>query len=66
MKKAEREKAEDFARRFHEAYRELAPMYGWISDTTRTPWELLPAKNKNLMTATALHLLDCGAVEYRS
>lgn len=61
----DRERAERFARAFHECYRQLAPFYGWVSDTTHTQWEHLPAKNRNLMVATALHLLDTGHVEYR-
>ncbi len=58
----EREKAKEVARLFHENYRALAPMYGWRSAVTQTPWPELPHANRNLMVATAQRLLEQGVI----
>ncbi len=56
-----RDAAERLAKRFHETYEELAPMYGYKTRSrTAVPWEDVPVDNKNLMIAVAVELLRDG------
>jgi hypothetical protein len=43
----------NIARMFHEAYERLAPEFGYRTrEESAVPWEKVPAKNRDLMTAT--------------
>lgn len=56
-------KIERVARRFHEAYEELAASHGWqTQERSRVPWEDVPLENRNLMLATVARLLDEGTI----
>jgi hypothetical protein len=51
-------KAEETARRFHEAYERLAPSFGYETRTeSRAPWEQVPAHNRALMKAVCAEVL---------
>jgi len=53
------DRAEYIARRFHEAYERLAPLYGYETRIeTRVPWADVPQANKSLMIAVVQMLLD--------
>lgn len=55
--------AEQIAQKFHEAYEELAPDFGYSTrEASRKPWADVPDQNKSLMTAVARRLLDMGTV----
>jgi hypothetical protein len=55
--------AEGIARRFHEAYEDLAPSHGYETrEASRKPWTDVPDQNKNLMIAVVARLLDEGVV----
>jgi anti-sigma-K factor RskA len=57
------ETAERIAARFHSAYEDLAPRFGYETRTeSRVPWEQVPANNRALMTASVLHLLNEGVI----
>lgn len=60
------ERAVALARRFHEAYEEFAPAFGYETRTeTRVPWEELPDNNRKLMIAACvavLHDIEAGRV----
>lgn len=50
--------AESVARLFHEAYERLAPYFSYETrETTRVPWENVPAPNKRLMIAATSEVL---------
>lgn len=50
--------AEDLARLFHETYERLAPSFGYETrEESRTTWEAVPEKNKQLMIAVCAELL---------
>jgi len=56
--------AREIARAFHEAYEELAPQHGYQTrKASAKPWEDVPDKNKALMIATVLKLLNDGVIE---
>lgn len=45
--------AEAIARRFHEAYERLAPLFGYATrKASAVPWEQVPEANRKLMIAT--------------
>ncbi|MFJ8929235.1 hypothetical protein ACIRLA_21920 [Streptomyces sp. NPDC102364] len=55
--------AEAIARRFHEAYEDLAPSHGYETrEESRKPWSDVPDNNKNLMIAVVAQLLAVGVV----
>ncbi|WP_416476941.1 hypothetical protein [Streptomyces sp. LKA04] len=55
--------AESIARRFHEAYEQLAPDHGYETrEASRKPWADVPDNNKNLMIAVVARLLEEGVV----
>lgn len=55
--------AGDIARSFHEAYEELAPQFGYETrEASAKPWADVPAKNRDLMTATVARLLEDGVI----
>lgn len=55
--------AEMLARRFHEAYERLAPIYHYATRReSAVPWDDVPALNRALMTATCRELIDQGIV----
>ena len=56
----------NIARMFHEAYERLAPEFGYRTrEESAVPWDKVPAKNRDLMTATVgevrAHLAKRGA-----
>lgn len=54
---------EAVARKFHEAYEELAPSHGYETrEASRVPWEDVPANNKGLMVAVVARLLETGVI----
>lgn len=56
--------AEEIAKTFHYTYEALAPLFRWETQTaSRTSWEDLPDKNKNLMIATVASLLASGVIK---
>jgi hypothetical protein len=47
------EAAEALAKRFHDAYEELAPQMSWqTQERSRKPWPEVPEENRKLMVAT--------------
>lgn len=53
--------AEEIARRFHEAYEDLAPSRGYETrKASAKPWEQVPDDNKALMIDTVQRLIDLG------
>lgn len=53
--------ARDLARRFHEAYEDLAPLFGYRTRRkSAVPWYKVPTKNKRLMIAVCERLLEHG------
>ncbi|WP_428956225.1 hypothetical protein [Streptomyces sp. cg35] len=57
------DEAEAIARRFHEAYEQLAPNHGYETrEASRKPWPDVPDNNKNLMIAVVAQLLAEGVV----
>lgn len=47
------ERAEEWARRFHETYERLAPAHGYETrEASAKPWEEVPERNRALMVAT--------------
>lgn len=54
---------EVIARRFHETYEALAPMFGYETrKRSAVPWAQVPDDNKDLMRAVVGALLDVGGV----
>lgn len=54
-------KAARIARRFHETYEELAPVFGYKTrEESAVPWEDVPDRNKRLMVATVRKLIATG------
>jgi len=54
---------EDIARKFHEAYEELAPDFGYETrEASRKPWGEVPENNRLLMTAVVRRLLEEGVI----
>jgi hypothetical protein len=50
--------AEELARRFHEAYERLAPVFNYQTRReTAVPWDEVPEQNKRLMIAVCAELL---------
>ena len=55
--------AEKVARAFHEAYEQLAPLYGYETrNASAVPWEQVPDNNRELMIAVADQLLREGVI----
>lgn len=55
---------EHIARRFHEVYEELAPVYGWqTQERSAVPWHDVPPENKGLMVETVTRLIHEGAFD---
>lgn len=55
--------ADAVARMFHQAYEELAHLHGYETrPDSAVAWELVPERNKALMTATVQRLLDEGVI----
>lgn len=53
------QEAEKLARRFHETYERLAPIYNYETrKASAVPWEQVPENNKLLMIAVAGELLE--------
>lgn len=53
------EKAERLAQRFHEAYEELAPSFGYETrKESAVGWENVPEQNKRLMIAVCERLIN--------
>ena len=53
------ERSEYIARRFHETYEKLAPLYGYTTRTeSAVPWPDVPEANRSLMVAVVQALLD--------
>jgi hypothetical protein len=53
---------EELARRFHETYENLAPLYGYKTrEATAVQWEDVPEPNKSLMIAVAAAVLGGGS-----
>lgn len=51
--------AEELARRFHETYERLAPLFGYrTGEASAVPWDAVPDQNKRLMVAVAAEVLD--------
>lgn len=56
--------AEEIARKFHEAYEDLAPEHGYETrEASRKPWSEVPDQNKGLMIAVVHRLLDTGVIQ---
>lgn len=56
-------KAEQLAKRFHELYEKLAPIYGYKTrKASAVPWSKVPKKNRNLMIAVCASLIEEGAL----
>ncbi len=54
---------EAIARRFHEVYEELAPVYGWqTQERSAVPWDDVPPENKRVMVKTVTRLIHEGAL----
>lgn len=54
---------ERIARRFHEVYEDLAPVYGWqTQERSRVPWEDVPPENKRLMVKVVSRLIHEGTI----
>ncbi len=53
---------EQIARAFHETYEDLAPSFGWQSQSP-VPWDKLPEANKQLMLAVVGELLSQQQIE---
>lgn len=52
------------ARRFHELYEELAPVYGWqTQERSRVPWEQVPTANRRLMVKVVQRLIHEGTID---
>lgn len=57
---------ERIARRFHEVYEELAPIYGWeTQNRSAVEWDALPPENKRLMIKTVTRLIHEGVFDGR-
>jgi len=53
--------AETLARRFHDTYERLAPLYGYKTrKASRVDWDDVPHQNKKLMIATCQELINEG------
>ncbi len=52
---------ERIARRFHELYEDMAPSFGWESQSP-VPWDKLPEANKQLMLAVVGEMLSQGEI----
>lgn len=53
------------ARRFHEVYEELAPIYGYKTrEESAVPWEDVPPVNKRLMVKVCSRLLHDGTIKH--
>lgn len=53
------DRAEYIARRFHETYEMLAPLYGYETRVeSAVPWPEVPETNRKLMKAVVQALLD--------
>lgn len=58
------ELAERIARRFHEAYEQLAPQHGYETrNESRCPWSDVPENNRDLMVAVTDQLMRDGVIE---
>jgi len=56
-------RAEELARKFHEKYESLAPMFDYKTRrVSRVPWSKVPIKNKRLMVAVCEALLKEGVM----
>lgn len=50
------------ARRFHETYNRLAPLFGYrTSEASAKPWAELPENNRALMIAVCAEILSTGS-----
>lgn len=50
--------AEDMARRFHETYERLAPLFNYTTRTeSAVPWSQVPENNRALMTAVCAEIM---------
>jgi hypothetical protein len=57
--------SEDVARKFHEAYEELAPSLGYETrEESRVPWDEVPGNNKALMIAVVAKLINDGVIRH--
>jgi len=57
------EDVERIARAFHEAYEQLAPLYGYSTrEASAKPWEDVPHNNRALMRATVGTLIHSGEI----
>ncbi len=51
--------AEELAQFFHETYEKLAPEFGYETrEASRTAWDAVPEKNKKLMIAVCIRVLQ--------
>lgn len=51
--------ADELAERFHETYERLAPHYGYgTRPESAVPWEQVPKKNRDLMTAVCAEVMS--------
>lgn len=51
------------ARRFHEEYEHIAPMYGWTTqEASRVDWDDLPDNQRKLMVHVVANLLAAGVI----
>jgi hypothetical protein len=56
-------KAERIARAFHESYERQAPDYGYQTrEASAVPWDDVPERNRRLMIAVVVDLLDRGVI----
>ena len=56
--------AEVVARRFHEEYEHLAPLYGWeTQERSRVDWDDLPENQRKLMAHVVGTLIALGYVK---
>ena len=57
--------AEEVARKFHEAYEELAPSFGYETrEESRVTWVEVPGNNKALMIAVVSKLMNDGVIRH--
>ena len=56
--------AEQIAKRFHESYEALAPLFDYKTRVdSNKPWADVPQANKQLMIAVVQDLLDHGVIK---
>lgn len=63
MSSTDTSRAEQVARKFHEAYERLAPIYAYETrEASKVPWGQVPERNRDLMIATVRDLLQRGII----